>query len=108
MFVEPTVTLLPRLHDLVAAEGAVALLEAVSLPVVDHRVQHSGDVVDGAGRELVVVVPVPRGCRREHDEVALRATCKYFGAKIMCSSFSSKKFINELFINFNSTINFIN
>ena len=45
LVVEPAVALLAVLHDLVAAEGAVALHEAVVLPLVHHRVQHRRDVL---------------------------------------------------------------
>ena len=68
--IKPAVTLLAVLHDLVPTEGAVALLEAVVLLAVRHRVQDGADVLDRAGAELVVVVPVPAGGAGEHDVVA--------------------------------------
>ena len=46
--VESTVALLAFLHDLVAAERDVALGEAIVFSVINHRVQHSADVLHAA------------------------------------------------------------
>ena len=70
--VEAAVALLALLDDLVAAEGAVGLGEAVGLAAVGDGVENGRDVRLGAVRELVVVVPVARGRRGEHDEVSCR------------------------------------
>ena len=62
--VKPAVALLSILDDLVPTEGYVALLEAAGL-----LVQHSADVLYGAGAELVVVVSVAARGAGEHDVV---------------------------------------
>jgi len=67
--VKPAVTLLSVLHDLVPTESPVTLLEAVVLLPVRHGVQHGTDVLDRAGTELVIVVPVPASGAGEHDVV---------------------------------------
>lgn len=59
--VEAAVALLADLHDLVAAEGALADLEAVALLRVVDGVQHVGDVADRALREFAVVGPIAAG-----------------------------------------------
>jgi len=71
VLVEAAVALLSLLHNLVATERSIALLETVGFSVVHNRVQDGGDVLNGAVGELVVVVPVPGGGRREHDVVPL-------------------------------------
>ena len=50
------------------------LLEAIVFPIVHHGIEHGANVLQAAGRELVVVLSVARGGGREHDEVAARST----------------------------------
>ena len=76
--VKPAVALFSILNNLVPTEGSVALLEAVVLLVVGHRVQHSADVLHGAGAELVVVVSVAAGGAGEHDVVTPASTWPTF------------------------------
>ena len=76
--VKPAVALLSILNNLVPTEGSVALLEAVVLLVVGHCVQHSADVLHGAGAELVVVVSVAARGAGEHDVVTTASTWPTF------------------------------
>lgn len=71
VLVKATVTLLAGLHNLVAAEGALRGLEAVSLRVAHQDIQHIGYIPDRAGRELGVVRSVSGCGTGEHDEVAI-------------------------------------
>ena len=77
LVIVPAIALLPGLHDLVAAEGAVGGLEAVLATVFGDGVQHLRNIAHRALRELVVVESVSRGGRREHDVVALPARGKF-------------------------------
>ena len=71
--VKPAVALLSILNNLVPTEGYVALLEAAGL-----LVQHSADVLHGAGAELVVVVSVAARGAGEHDVVTPASTWPTF------------------------------
>ena len=71
--VKPAVALLSILNNLVPTEGYVALLEAAGL-----LVQHSADVLYGAGAELVVVVSVAARGAGEHDVITPASTWPTF------------------------------
>ena len=52
-------------------------------PFIHHGVQHRTDVLDGAGGEFVVIVPVPAGGTGEHDEVPIAASRPTLGGVVM-------------------------
>ena len=71
VIVEAAVALFSLLHDLVPAEGAIALSETVWLATLGDGVENCGNVGFGTVRKFVVVVPVSRGGGGEHDVVPL-------------------------------------
>ena len=64
----PTVALLPLLHHTVAADGDLRCREA-ALRTQRLGCEHLVDAAETARRELLVVVPVPRGGPGVHDVV---------------------------------------
>ena len=78
VIVESAVTFLAFLNDLVTAEGAVALGEAIRLPLLRDGVQDGRNVGFGAMREFVVIVSVAGSRRREHDVITLQSAGSAF------------------------------
>lgn len=69
------IALLALFHNFVATEWSIVLLETVLLALAaEHRVEDSGNVVDGTVRKLVVVLPLAASGRRVHDVVAQGST----------------------------------